>query len=1250
VASINANGLAAALNTGTTTLTASSGGISGSAAVTVVPVLVSIAITPQSLSVPQGTVQQLAATGAFSDGSTADLTKSVNWFSSKTFVAAVSSSGAASAFSQGTTSITASFKGIISPSVTLTVTPPVPVSVAIVLQNPALPVGLSKLLRLIGTYANGSTQDLSTFALWNSSAPSTATVSTLGLATGVSQGPATISASYATVSASLALNVTAPSLITAVVSPQNPVLPVGTAQQFTIMGTYSDGSTRDITSSVAWSAFNPNVASIGANGVATPLSPGSTSIIATSGNLVFSTALTVSHSGPPTITVSALPSPSAAGWNNTNVTVTFTCTPGSAVITSCPPAQVISTDGTNQVISGAVTDASGNTASTSVTLNIDKTPPALVVSAPVDGGTFTDVTITATGTLSDSLSGLSSLTCNGTPVTISGSSFSCNISLNPGVNLVVVRATDIAGNVALTKERVTLNAVLPAPASLQVTPASATMVVGETQQFAAVDEQGRTRTDATWTVSDATLAAISTNSPLALSAVAPGRVTLTATVQGITAQVQVNLMASALNPGTSRWNNPPLPGLRTQDAFAAVPFGGSVPDIYSYESGNASLTQPFTQPTALRAFTTDGRLLWQVQGSDIPFQGYVPDAFGGLAYNSDQGLIDLDAQTGQPVWKFNKELGQMAVRPNGDIVGINCETNNSNECARKFINVIDGNTGQQILRMPLRQNSFTLNNASMLLIQFNLNLATDCPGDPNATVTTYQPPDTQQITIDESGNIYLIYSINSTTDTISFSTCGNPATFTHVNSFKSSVVLAQISSDNSYSEHVLKSDDLEISTTQTSFISGGSVIQVLQSDTQHSGSLTFADLVIPDGQGGALGVWVERADPETDPNFDSVRQTMVTHIAPGGNTTYSLPIEGPDDLLLGEDGTAFAVVSTKPFHVRDATSPFTAALLFDVNSGQTAWSYQAAFDEEFLPVSSSAGNGLAARVIPPGGPDKILQFDSTGNSTLIWSAFSNLVTYTIGDHWLTSDPFTGALTVASATAITSPATFWFRPTGGMAPTNASETKFPPLDHCTSSLGCIGHHEAIYNALDDLILRLQDPTIATLAQTEIFNKIGKDANGFRITTQSFIRYLTSKRPEIYNGLISNYCYDAMVPGLFGPSNICNHFPISILGRTVQQFFRFNKGTNAVTHTPHYPLLIFFDPTTIAFDNLGANLQSEGTLLHEALHGMTGLDDSQLESLLGVTGASCMISQQIRDNVLSHSPGIVDVAEASRNPCP
>src|SRR6266852_5832442 len=88
---------------------------------------------------------------------------------------------------------------------------------------------------------------------------------------------------------------------------------------------------------------------------------------------------------PPTIKATATPTPNAAGWNNTNVTVTFTCSDVISGVASCPPPQTVTTEGANQIISGTATDNAGNTASTSVSLNIDKTPPTLSITSPVNG-------------------------------------------------------------------------------------------------------------------------------------------------------------------------------------------------------------------------------------------------------------------------------------------------------------------------------------------------------------------------------------------------------------------------------------------------------------------------------------------------------------------------------------------------------------------------------------------------------------------------------------------------------------------------------------------------------------------------------------------------------------------------------------------------------------------------------------------------------------------------------------------------
>jgi hypothetical protein len=81
---------------------------------------------------------------------------------------------------------------------------------------------------------------------------------------------------------------------------------------------------------------------------------------------------------PPTISASASPAANSAGWNNTNVAISFTCTPSVSSITSCSPPQTVSSQGMGQVITGTVKDQAGNQATASVTLNIDLTPPAIV--------------------------------------------------------------------------------------------------------------------------------------------------------------------------------------------------------------------------------------------------------------------------------------------------------------------------------------------------------------------------------------------------------------------------------------------------------------------------------------------------------------------------------------------------------------------------------------------------------------------------------------------------------------------------------------------------------------------------------------------------------------------------------------------------------------------------------------------------------------------------------------------------------
>src|SRR3984957_18151434 len=76
------NGLAGAVNVGTTTISATSGNITGSTTLTVTSAtLVSIAVTPPNPSTANGLTRSFTATGTYTDLSTQNLTTQVTWSS-----------------------------------------------------------------------------------------------------------------------------------------------------------------------------------------------------------------------------------------------------------------------------------------------------------------------------------------------------------------------------------------------------------------------------------------------------------------------------------------------------------------------------------------------------------------------------------------------------------------------------------------------------------------------------------------------------------------------------------------------------------------------------------------------------------------------------------------------------------------------------------------------------------------------------------------------------------------------------------------------------------------------------------------------------------------------------------------------------------------------------------------------------------------------------------------------------------------
>lgn len=125
-----------------------------------VPVLSSISVTPSTPTLARGATQALTVTGTLSNGTTQNVTTQVVWSSSVPSVGRVDSSGVATAFNPGTSTLTATL-GAVSGSATLTATaaPPQategPGGPILIVTHPGNPYGrfLAEIVRAEGFMA-----------------------------------------------------------------------------------------------------------------------------------------------------------------------------------------------------------------------------------------------------------------------------------------------------------------------------------------------------------------------------------------------------------------------------------------------------------------------------------------------------------------------------------------------------------------------------------------------------------------------------------------------------------------------------------------------------------------------------------------------------------------------------------------------------------------------------------------------------------------------------------------------------------------------------------------------------------------------------------------------------------------------------------------------------------------------------------------------------------------------------------------
>ena len=167
---------------------------------------------------------------------------------------------------------------------------------------------------------------------------------------------------------------------------------------------------------------------------------------------------------PPALTVSSLPDGSVTKSKDLNVSGTVQDAGGmqSLVINgSVIPVQsnntfshLVTLASGKNTITTVATDLAGNKTTDTRTITLDQATPGLTITAPVDNSATANSVVTVTGTVSE-ISTVSIVLNSGTPqvASMSGTTFTATVILQPGLNTITATALDSAGNTSTAVKR-----------------------------------------------------------------------------------------------------------------------------------------------------------------------------------------------------------------------------------------------------------------------------------------------------------------------------------------------------------------------------------------------------------------------------------------------------------------------------------------------------------------------------------------------------------------------------------------------------------------------------------------------------------------------------------------------------------------------------------------------------------------------------------------------------------------------------
>ncbi len=300
IATVSASGVVTGVAAGAATITATSAGRVGQAAVTVTLPPVQTVTVSRALDTI-GVTGSVTKTAVLRDASNTVLTgRALSWSSSNVAVATVSSTGNVLGLAPGTVTISATSEGRIGNS-TVVVLARLASAVILTPATTTLIVGVTQQLSAQITDAQGNLLTGRPIA-YASDAPTVASVSASGLVTALAPGTARITATSEGKTGVSTVQVIPVPVASVQVTPATAALLTGRTQQLTATPRSAAGAV--LTGrAITWATGAPGIATVSATGLVSAIAPGIALVLATIDGVTQSATITVTAPAIASVTI-----------------------------------------------------------------------------------------------------------------------------------------------------------------------------------------------------------------------------------------------------------------------------------------------------------------------------------------------------------------------------------------------------------------------------------------------------------------------------------------------------------------------------------------------------------------------------------------------------------------------------------------------------------------------------------------------------------------------------------------------------------------------------------------------------------------------------------------------------------------------------------------------------------------------------------------------------------------------------------